>query len=112
MLRATALARLRLNCQPDTDPVLTSDELDTILDLYAVTDDLGLSPSDPGWVGTWDIGGASRKAWLVKAAKVVPDIDYDVDGAKYTQSQMYANCMRQADRYGDAGTASIVSLGS
>jgi hypothetical protein len=112
MLRATALARLRLNCQPTTDPVLSDGELDIILDMYAIEDALGLAPTDAGWVGTWDIGGASRKAWLTKAAKVVPDVDYDVDGAKYTQSQMYANCLRQADRFADAGTASIIGLGS
>lgn len=111
MLRTTALARLRLNVQPDADPVLTSDELDTILDLYALEDANGVAPLADGWLGLWDIRAASRKAWQVKAAKVVSDVDYDVDGAKYTQSQLTAHCLAQADLYADQGTASIEGVG-
>lgn len=111
MLRATALARLMLNCQPASDPVLSGDELDTILDLYALADAQGLAPYEDGWLGLWDIRAASRKAWQVKAAKVVADVDYDVDGAKYTQSQLHAHCLAQADLFADQGTANIEGVG-
>lgn len=111
MLRTTALARLRLNSQPDSDPTLTSDELDAILDLYALEDANGLAPDADGWLGLWDIRAASRKAWHVKAAKVVNDVDYDTDGAKYTQSQLTEHCLKQADLYADQGTASIEGVG-
>lgn len=111
MLRTTALARLRLNVQPDADPTLTSDELDTILDLYALQDANGAVPGEDAWLGLWDIRAASRKAWQVKAAKVVSDVDYDVDGSKYTQSQLTEHCLKQADLYADQGSATIEGVG-
>jgi len=74
-------------------------------------DSQGLDPEADGWLGLWDIRGASRKGWLLKAAKVVSDVDYDVDGAKYTQSQLTDHCLKQAAQYEDAGSLTIEGVG-
>lgn len=111
MLRSTALARLALNCQPQSDPVLSALELDTILDMYALEDGNGVAPDGAGWLGLWDIRAASRKAWQVKAAKVVADVDYDADGAKYTQSQLHEHCLAQMALYSSSGSATIAGVG-
>lgn len=111
MLRTTALARLKLNVQPTSEPTLSDDELDTILDLYALEDSQGLGPLDDGWLGLWDVRAASRRAWQVKAAKVVADVDYDADGAKYTQSQLHDHCLTQAELYADQGSVTIAGVG-
>lgn len=107
MLRATAIARIKLKCQAASEPTLSDQEVSDILDAYAEVDITGLPPDDPAWVGTWDLAACYRQGWLIKAGKVASDVDYDVDGAKYSQSQMAALCMKQADAYSLTGTISL-----
>lgn len=107
MLKATALARLRINCQAASAPVLSDPELDDLLAYYALADSSGLPPDDPAWVGTWDLQAAYRKGWLVKAGKVVDEVNYSVDGAQYSTSDMHAHCMSMAQSFGSLGNLSI-----
>jgi hypothetical protein len=99
-----ALARLRLNVQPSSYPTLAEQELVDILAIYAVPDADGILPDELGWVGTWDITAASRKGWLVKAAKAVGDVNYNSDGSQTSLSDIHAHCMAQADRYHSVGS--------
>ena len=107
MLRADALARLRLNTQADTSPTLAEAELGIVLDQFALMDGNGVAPTELGWLGVWDIQGASRKGWLIKAGKVVPHVTYDADGARYDQSDVHAHCLAMAQQFGSLGTVSI-----
>jgi len=111
MIRATALARLKLYLQPDSEPTLSELEVDALLDAYALEDAQGIARDGEGWLGLWDIRAAKRKGWLLKAAKVVADVDYDVDGSKYTQDQLSQHCLAQAAQYSDAGTLTIAGVG-
>lgn len=109
MLFATALARLKLEAQATIDPKLSDAECQTILDMFALEDTSGLAPSDTGWEGTWDLTSAYRKAWLIKARKASADVDYDVDGARYSASQMHEHCMTQANSYNTIGVLSVTA---
>lgn len=111
MDRAVALARLKLYSAWDSDPAISDADMGTILDLYALEDAAGLPPTDLAWAGAWDIRAAARKAWEIKAGKVVSDVDYDADGSKYTASQLHAHCLAMADRFADQGTSSIEGVG-
>lgn len=110
MLKATALARLRINAQSTSDPMLTEQELEDLLAYYALEDSELRAPDHVDWVGTWDLPAAYRKAWLMKAGKVAASVTYDVDGAKYDNSDMHAHCMAMAAKYGGVGTISIEGL--
>jgi hypothetical protein len=107
MLKIVALARLRINTQAASEPVLTEQELDDLLSMYALEDADGLAPDEVGWSGTWDMAAASRKGWLLKAGKVVSDVTYQADGASYSQSDMHAHCMAMAQSFGQVGVFSL-----
>jgi hypothetical protein len=107
MLIDAAKARLRLRLQASQEPVLTDQELQDLLTIHALEDVNGVIPNGDGWVGTWDFAGALREGWLVKAAKVVPDITYMVDGAQYTMSDMHKHCLEMADRVAGIGLISV-----
>lgn len=107
MLLATAQARIRLFCQAASEPMLSDADVDALLSAFAEVDAAGLAPDAVGWTGTWDLRACYHHGWLIKAGKVAADVDYDVDGAKYTQSQMAELCLKQAALYGTTGTISL-----
>jgi len=107
MLLATARARVRLFCQAAAEPALSDAEIDALLAAFAEVDSQGLSPDDVLWIGTWDLRACYHHGWRIKAGKVASDVDYDVDGSKYTQSQMAEHCLKQAALYGLTGTISL-----
>ena len=106
MLEAKAKARLRLESQAYTEPRLTDQELDDILAIFARTDADGLLPDDPSWTGTWDLRGAIRKAWLIKAGKVAGEPSFAADGSSYQLSDIYQHCMGMAAKFAQVGTIS------
>lgn len=107
MLIDAAKARLRLKLQASIEPVLTDQELEDLLTIHALEDVNGLAPSATGWVGTWDFPAALRDGWLLKAAKVVPDINYTADGAQYSMSDMHAHCLMMAEKVAGIGVISV-----
>lgn len=109
MLIDTAKARLRLKLQAAVEPVLTDQELTDLLTMHAREDVNGVAPDGDGWIGTWDVAGALRDGWLLKAAKVVPHVSYQVDGAQYSMSDMYQHCIDMSKRVGAIGTISTSS---
>jgi hypothetical protein len=87
--------------------MLLDSEVDQLLAAFAEVDINGLPPDDVAWVGTWDLRACYHYGWLIKAGKVASDVDYDVDGSKYTQSQMAEHCLKQAALYSLTGTISL-----
>jgi hypothetical protein len=60
------------------------------------TGDLIWRDAGPDRVGAYDIGLAEQKAWLKKAAKVAPDVDYSCSGLSIKASQEAAEYRRRA----------------
>ena len=107
MLLDVAKARVRLKCQTSVAPQLSDQEITDLLAVYALQDTNGLGPTEVGWVGTWDLTEVYRQGWLLKAAKAVAEVSYQADGAQYSQSDLYAHCIEQSNKFGSIGSISV-----
>lgn len=91
---------LRAAISPDTDPVLSEDQVSRLLDLAEVN-------------GAWSIASLNRAAvlgWEWKAAAAAANFDAGVGtGKTFALSQVYEHCLRQASRYA-SGQASVAGI--
>lgn len=111
MDRTVALARLRVMAAADQRPVLSTEDLDTILTAYSTVDADGRLVTDAGWVGTYDLNGAAGEAWRAKAARVAGDFTFSADGASYSKGEVMANCLQMAAEYAGKSLG-VVTLGT
>ena len=101
MNRNTALDRIRVLAAADYDPELNTIELESLLELYAQTEDEdGLPPSDEDWTPTYSRIGLNRAvkaAFEVKAAKASGRFDFVTDGQTFNRSQVFKMLSMMAD---------------
>lgn len=97
----------RMTAWEDT-PCLSSDELQSLLDQYAIADSDGLTPADEEWVPTYDLRAAARQGWKLKMGKAAELQSTDLDGDRMSANQIFDHCERMMKRY--AGTASPVMV--
>jgi len=90
------------------EPVLTVDELTTLLALAARADRFGRYPTDATWENTYALNAAAAEGWRWKAAKVAGDFKFTVDGNSYDRDQVHTHCLAMAaeflSREGGQGT--------
>lgn len=106
----TAEAQLRAMVQASSEPLLTDDEITTLLSLTAVVDADGLAPTHDDWTATYDLNRAAAMGWEWKAGKVANQFNFSSEErSKYERSQVYNQCMASARMYKSRihGTASI-----
>lgn len=99
---AAALNLLTVHTQATVDPVLSAAELGVLLDDMAGVDAEGRAPSETGWVPTYEraaLPSVVVLGWEMKAAKAAPEVTYAADGAQFSNSDVYAHCLAQADRW-------------
>ena len=60
----------------------------------AVWVDVGIAPPD-----AFDVRGAARAAWLLKASRAAQYFDVKSPGQVFDQSQVYKHCTEMADRF-------------
>lgn len=96
--------------------------LTTIIEGYAVLDDLGRMPIywtytlppvatlNPYWVARFDLNAAAAQIWEEKAAVPAADYDFSADGGNFSRSQVYEQCMKQARHYRARRAASTWTL--
>lgn len=89
----------------DTEPALTSDELEDILADASLNDPGGKAPIDDDWEPTYDINAAAAAAWLIKAARAAATVDSPSAGV--VTSKVFDNCRRMARTYGAKRNATI-----
>lgn len=91
MNTAKARAFIELRLQPDSDPVLTAQEVDQLLPL-AITDDAdGNCPTDVAWDPTYSVRGcwyAIAEGFIVKYAKAAERFSFTTDGQTFTVNQL------------------------
>lgn len=102
-----ALERLTLMVAAGSDPSLENDELVDLLTAAARADRYGLWPDDTGWTPTYDLNSAAAEGWRRKAGKVAGSFDFGTDGDTFTESQVFQQCVAQAERYQKKTTASV-----
>jgi hypothetical protein len=96
---ATARVRLAAMTAWDSEPTLSSPELDMLVELAQRADSDGLAPSDADWTPTYDLNAAAREGWLWKAARAASKFDVTTDGQSVSRSQMKDHCDEMAEMY-------------
>lgn len=115
MTEAQARARLTRMIAMDTEPLLTADDLDLLVEIAKKPDSDGRTPSDVDWVETWDLNHAAMTGWEWKAGKASAGIAFSEDQQSFSVQQIYDHCMAQAHHYarGTGGSVTVDSfLGS
>lgn len=99
MNRATALARLTLFGETAVEPVISSGEKDTLLDMAKEADKYGVWPTDAEWEETYNANYAIAQAWLLKASRLAPRYLFMSGGKMLSRNQYYDHCMKQYKVY-------------
>jgi hypothetical protein len=60
---------------------------------YPTVDDYGRESGDSGWTAGYDLNAAASDIWSEKASLVQMYYDFQADGARYSQSQLYEMAM-------------------
>ena len=93
------MKRLKLLSAAEQEPEVTDDELEALIEPWAVNDRYGVSPEESDWIPTYDMPRAVAEVWEIKASKAANMVDFDVDGSEVSNSQIYEHCMAQAETW-------------
>lgn len=99
MTREEARTKLTVMVAAGSPPVLSTDDLDYLLDESLVVDEDGLAPADTGYVETFDLAWAAAEAYELKAARVAGAVDFTSEGATFKPSVTAAQLMSMATRW-------------
>jgi hypothetical protein len=95
----TGIEKLKLMSAWDTEPAVSEDDLEAVLNDHAVPDANGTLPASEGWIPTYDQNAAAAKVWLIKAARAAALTEVDPPGSGIVTSKVFENCMRMARYY-------------
>lgn len=99
MTESDAIEYVRLHADTDTDPALSSGELQSIVRLSAIVDKDGKAPADENWTPTYWLTRAVANAWDLRAARAVNWVDSSTDGTSLANSQAVEHLNRNAARW-------------
>lgn len=99
MDRTAVVARVTMLGAVAERPVVTADEVGTVVDAYALVDTNGNAPSATDWTPTYDVSGAVAEVWRVKAARVAGDYSFSADGASYSKADVMAHCLEMEAKF-------------
>lgn len=105
---AEVRARIATFAELDAEPVLTSADLEVILDLSKRVDRYGVRPIDTGWESTYDWNYAVAQCWLIKAGRVANRYLFMSGGKMFSRNMYYEHCMGLYRKY--IGKANLASL--
>lgn len=100
----TPLDKLKRMTAWEAKPRLSQDELESLLERFAVADSDGYAPTDEEWVPTYMLRSAAREGWVMKMGKASELISSDLDGDRMSADQIFRNCERMVRKY--SGTSS------
>lgn len=110
MTEEEARARLESMVAWNVAPVLTSGEVDDLLDQARRADSNGLAPGDASWTPTWHFASPAAAGWRLKAGKVANEFSFTSDGQTHNRNEVFEMCMAMADRYARGAVGSIPLL--
>ncbi len=90
---ADNLADLRRLINEPTTTTYSDAILTRLLEQYPTVDDTGKETGEDGWVAGYDLNAAASDIWAEKASLVQMYYDFQADGARYSQSQLYEMAM-------------------
>ena len=94
----------------ETEPALTEDELQELLDGVALVDVNGLAPLHEEWTPTYDLNAAASQGWLIKAARATATVDEPTAGV--VTSRVFENCRAMARIYAAKRSGTLVTTTS
>lgn len=96
---AEVRARITTFAELDAEPVLTTADLEVVLDLSKRVDRYGVRPIDDGWEDTYDWNYAVAQCWLIKAGRVANRYLFMSGGKMFSRNQYYEHCMELYHKY-------------
>lgn len=111
MTEAEARALLEDGTQWQSDPALTSAEIDRLLARARVTDLYGVEPDGSGYVDTWTVASVNAQiaaGWNMKSGRFASSaFDVKAGDVEAKRSQKLAALRAQARSYGGGSIGSI-----
>lgn len=101
--------RLKKMTAAESEPLLSSDELDDLLLQFRKTDANGKTPDETGWIPTYRLNAAAAEGWRWKAAKASELVSVDLDGERMSSNQIFEHCERMARMYSRRGAFSLTT---
>ncbi|MGH9945565.1 MAG: hypothetical protein ACRD6X_00010 [Pyrinomonadaceae bacterium] len=95
----SSLDKLKKITAWETEPALTEDELEDLLEAAAMPDGNGELPASLDWTPTYDMNKAASDAWLIKAARASALVEVDPPGSGVFTSRVFDNCRTMARIY-------------
>lgn len=83
----------------DSEPKLSVEELEALLEQFKKTDKEGTLPSVPEWIPSYNLNAAAAEGWRWKAGKASELTSVDLDGERMSSNQVFEHCMRMAKQY-------------
>lgn len=90
---ADMLADLRRLINEPTTTTYSDAILTRLLEQYPTVDDSGYETGEDGWTAGYDLNATASDIWSEKASLVQMYYDFQADGARYSQSQLYEMAM-------------------
>ena len=83
----------------DIEPLLSDDEIDSLVDANGVPDGAGFLPGDGLWTPTYDLNAAAASGWLIKAGRASSLVEVDPPGSGIVTSKVFDNCRAMAKSF-------------
>lgn len=104
---------LRLHLQPEQEPVVTDDEITSIITLARRVDADGNEIGDADYVLTYDFAAAVAMGWELKAGKAAGSYDFSESGLSFDRSQIIKQCLDMARVWkSKCGTSATIKPGT
>ena len=100
-------AKIARMVEATSEPVLTDDDLNDLVDAAARADADGRYRDNPAWEPTWDLNAAAAEGWARKASKAANAFNFAEDGQRFDRSQIYAHCAAQQKVYADKAMGTL-----
>ena len=95
----TGLEKLKLMSAWDTEPTVSEEDLEAVLEAHSIPDASGNLPAAEEWVPTYDHNSAAAEVWVIKAGRSAALTEVDPPGSGIVTSKVFDNCMRMSYLY-------------
>lgn len=99
--------RLKRMTAADSQPLLSSDDLDELLSMFQKSDANGNLPGTDSWIPTYNMNSAAAEGWRWKAAKAAELVSIDLDGERMSSNQIFDHCQSMIRQYSRKQSATI-----
>lgn len=99
MNRSASLTRLKHMCAWDTDPVLTDEDMQALLNASRRLDSSGRNWDTDGWIPTFDLYWAAAEAWAWKAGASADRYKILADNSELNRQQVHQHCVNMFQLY-------------